>query len=71
MNLVQVIRLHCWQRQPDPFDNGKQVFSVYSRNNNKALRIYFKGNVIKRMDELRQKAALGETRKAIDTTSWL
>ena len=41
-------------------DNGKQVFTVYSRDNNKALRIYFKGNVFKRMDELRQKAALGE-----------
>jgi formylmethanofuran dehydrogenase subunit E len=40
-------------------DNGKQVFTVYSRDNNKALRIYFKGNVFKRMDELRQKAALG------------
>ena len=43
-------------------DNGKQVFTVYSRDNNKALRIYFKGNVFKRMDELRQKAALGELR---------
>ena len=41
-------------------DNGKQVFTVYSRDNNKALRVYFKGNVFKRMDELRQKAALGE-----------
>jgi formylmethanofuran dehydrogenase subunit E len=41
-------------------DNGKQVFTVYSRDNNKALRIYFKGNVFKRMDELRQKATLGE-----------
>ena len=41
-------------------DNGKQVFTVYSRDNNKALRIYFKGNVFKRMDELRQKMALGE-----------
>jgi len=44
-------------------DNGKQVFTVYSRDNNKALRIYFKGNVFKRMDELRQKAALGELRQ--------
>ena len=43
-------------------DNGKQVFTVYSRDNNKALRIYFKGNVFKRMDELRQKMALGELR---------
>ena len=41
-------------------DNGKQVFTVYSRDDNKALRIYFKGNVFKRMDELRQKMALGE-----------
>jgi formylmethanofuran dehydrogenase subunit E len=41
-------------------DNGKQVFTFYSRDNNKALRIYFKGNVFKRMDELRQKLALGE-----------
>ena len=40
-------------------DNGKQVFTVYSRDKNKALRVYFKGNVFKRMDELRQKAALG------------
>ena len=43
-------------------DNGKQVFTVYSRDKNKALRIYFKGNVFKRMDELRQKMALGELR---------
>jgi formylmethanofuran dehydrogenase subunit E len=41
-------------------DNGKQVFTVYSRDKDKALRIYFKGNVFKRMDALRQKAALGE-----------
>src|SRR5512141_1683339 len=41
-------------------DNGKQVFTVYSRDNNKALRVYFKGNVFKRMDELRQKGARGE-----------
>ena len=41
-------------------DNGKQVFTVYSRDNDKALRIYFKGNVFKRMDELRQKVARGE-----------
>ena len=41
-------------------DNGKQVFTVFSRDNNKALRVYFKGNVFKRMDELRQRAALGE-----------
>jgi formylmethanofuran dehydrogenase subunit E len=41
-------------------DNGKQVFTVYSRDKDKALRIYFKGNVFKHMDALRQKAALGE-----------
>jgi len=41
-------------------DNGKQVFTVYSRDKDKALRIYFKGNVFKRMEELRQKAVLGE-----------
>jgi formylmethanofuran dehydrogenase subunit E len=41
-------------------DNGKQVFTVFSRANDKALRIYFKGNVFKRMDALRQKAARGE-----------
>ncbi len=40
-------------------DYGKQAFTFYSRNKNKALRIYFKGNVFKRMDELRQKAAQG------------
>ena len=41
-------------------DNGKQVFTVYSRDQDKALRIYFKGEVFKRMDLLRQKAAKGE-----------
>jgi formylmethanofuran dehydrogenase subunit E len=41
-------------------DNGKQVFTVYSRDQDKALRIYFKGDVFKSMDLLRQKAAKGE-----------
>jgi formylmethanofuran dehydrogenase subunit E len=41
-------------------DNGKQVFTVYSRDNNKALRIYFKGNVFRGLDALRQKMALGD-----------
>ena len=41
-------------------DNGKQVFTVYSRDNNKALRIYFKGNVFRGLDALRQKLALGD-----------
>jgi formylmethanofuran dehydrogenase subunit E len=41
-------------------DNGKQVFTVYSRDNNKALRIYFKGNVFQGLDALRQKMALGD-----------
>ena len=41
-------------------DNGKQVFTIYSRDQDKALRIYFKGDVFKRMDLLREKAARGE-----------
>jgi formylmethanofuran dehydrogenase subunit E len=41
-------------------DNGKQVFTVYSRDQDKALRIYFKGDVFKHMDLLREKAAKGE-----------
>jgi formylmethanofuran dehydrogenase subunit E len=40
-------------------DNGKQVFTFYSRNNDRALRIYFKGDVFRGMDALRQKAASG------------
>ncbi len=41
-------------------DNGKQVFKFYSRDNGTALRVYFKSDVFKRMDELRQKAASGK-----------
>jgi formylmethanofuran dehydrogenase subunit E len=40
-------------------DNGKQVFTFYSRNASRALRIYFKGDVFSGMDALRQKAAIG------------
>jgi formylmethanofuran dehydrogenase subunit E len=40
-------------------DNGKQAFTFYSRDKGKALRIYFKSEIFKRMDELRQKAAMG------------
>jgi len=40
-------------------DNGKQVFTFYSRDANRALRIYFKGNVFGGMDALRQKMASG------------
>jgi len=38
-------------------DNGKQVFTFYSRDKGKALRIYFKDDIFKRLDELRQKGA--------------
>ncbi len=41
-------------------DNGKQVFRFYSRDNGTALRVYFKSDIFKRMDELRQKAASGK-----------
>jgi formylmethanofuran dehydrogenase subunit E len=41
-------------------DNGKQVFTFYSRDQDRALRIYFKGDVFKNMDALRQKAATGK-----------
>jgi formylmethanofuran dehydrogenase subunit E len=36
-------------------DNGKQVFTFYSRGNGNALRIYFKYDVPKRMNELKEK----------------
>jgi formylmethanofuran dehydrogenase subunit E len=41
-------------------DFGKQVFTVYSRDNGKALRIYFKGDVFEGMDALRKKYAQGQ-----------
>lgn len=40
-------------------DNGKQVFTFYSRDKGKALRIYFKGDILKGMDTLRKKQASG------------
>lgn len=36
-------------------DNGKQAFTFYSRGNGKALRIYFKYDTSKRMDEFKEK----------------
>lgn len=41
-------------------DYGKQAFTFYSRDRDKALRIYFKGDVFKGMDALRQKYFNGE-----------
>jgi formylmethanofuran dehydrogenase subunit E len=41
-------------------DNGKQVFTFYSRDQDRALRIYFKGDVFRGMDALRQKMAAGK-----------
>jgi formylmethanofuran dehydrogenase subunit E len=41
-------------------DYGKQAFTFYSRDKNKALRIYFRGGILKGMDELRQKMVRGE-----------
>jgi len=41
-------------------DNGKQVFTFYSRDQDRAMRIYFKGDVFRGMDALRQKAATGK-----------
>ena len=41
-------------------DNGKQVFTFYSRDKGKALRVYFKSDIFKRLDELRKKAANGQ-----------
>lgn len=40
-------------------DNGKQVFTFCSLDQDRAMRIYFKGDVFKGMDALRQKAASG------------
>ena len=40
-------------------DNGKQAFTFYSRDQGKALRIYFKGDVFAGMDAMRQKTAAG------------
>lgn len=41
-------------------DFGKQAFTFYSRDQGKALRIYFKGDVFAGMDRLRQKYSQGE-----------
>src|SRR5512137_1847885 len=41
-------------------DNGKQVFTIYSRDQDRAMRIYFKGDVFGGMDALRQKSAAGK-----------
>ncbi|NTV27937.1 MAG: formylmethanofuran dehydrogenase, partial [Methanothrix sp.] len=41
-------------------DNGKQVFTIYSRGEGKALRIYFKGDLTASMDKLRGKYFKGE-----------
>jgi len=41
-------------------DNGKQVFTFYSRDQDRAMRIYFKGDVFRGIDALRQKAAMGK-----------
>jgi formylmethanofuran dehydrogenase subunit E len=41
-------------------DNGKQVFTFYSRDQDRAMRIYFKGDVFLGMDAMRQKAASGK-----------
>ena len=40
-------------------DNGKQVFTFYSREKGKALRIYFKPDILKGMDAIRKKQAEG------------
>ncbi len=45
-------------------DYGKQAFTFYSRDKNKALRIYFRGGIFKEMDELRQKMARGDLSSA-------
>jgi hypothetical protein len=41
-------------------DNGKQALTFYSRDQNRAMRIYFQGDVFGRMDSLRLKAAAGQ-----------
>ena len=40
-------------------DYGKQAFTFYSRDQGKALRIYFKSDFLEGMDRLRQKASKG------------
>jgi formylmethanofuran dehydrogenase subunit E len=41
-------------------DYGKQAFTFYSRGNGKALRIYFKGDLSSRMDDLRGRYFKGD-----------
>lgn len=41
-------------------DYGKQVFSFYIRREGKALRIYFKGDLSGRMDEMRSRYFKGD-----------
>jgi len=41
-------------------DYGKQAFTFFSRDKNKALRIYFRGGIFKEMDEMRQRMVRGE-----------
>jgi formylmethanofuran dehydrogenase subunit E len=41
-------------------DYGKQAFTFYSRDKDKALRIYFKGEPMKGMEKLRRKYFRGE-----------
>jgi formylmethanofuran dehydrogenase subunit E len=41
-------------------DHGKQAFTFYSRERAKALRVYFKSELLEGMDRLRQKASSGE-----------
>jgi len=41
-------------------DFGKQVFTFYSRDQNKAMRVYFKGNVFEGLDKFRQKSVTGD-----------
>lgn len=41
-------------------DYGKQAFTFYSRDKDKALRIYFQGDLLKGMEELRGKYLRGE-----------
>ncbi len=41
-------------------DNGKQVFTFFSRNDGRAMRIYFKGDLSGSMDEVRARYFKGE-----------
>jgi len=41
-------------------DYGKQAFTFYSRDKNKALRIYFRGDIFEETDGLRQRYFKGE-----------